>query len=123
MFFRHLRRDGVKFDRFAVIKLCHPLKKRNGIVKCQINQIASLIKASILEATHREPARSAVAVHAGTAAAEAEAAGVGANNRTAPIVAVGPHMVERPRAAVAAARHGQFKRGGKSSRSVVSAPT
>lgn len=27
-----------KIDLFAVIKLYHPLKKRNGIVKCQMNQ-------------------------------------------------------------------------------------
>ena len=106
---------------FAVIKLCHPLKKRNGIVKWQINQIASLIKVSILEATHSDSACSVVGVHVGTAAEE-EVARIGAANRTAPVVAVGTDIVERT-TDVAAARHGQLKRGSKGPSAVVLAPT
>jgi len=79
---------------FAVLKLCHPLKKRNGIVKCQINQIASLIKVSILEATHRVAACSVVGEHVGTAAEEEEAAGTSTANRTAPIETEGTNIVE-----------------------------
>ena len=99
-----------KAVRFAALKLCHPLKKRNGIVKCQINQIASLIKVSILEATHRESACSVEgAAHAGIAAAEDEAARTSTANRTAPIVAVGTtNTDESTIGEVAVARPGQF---------------
>lgn len=62
---------------------------------------------SILEATHRESVRPEVAAHVGIAAVEEEVEGVGAINRTAPIVAVGPHIVERTIAVVPVARHGQ----------------
>ena len=65
---------------------------------------------SILEATHRGPVRSVVADHVGIAAEEAEAEGEGAINRTAPIGAEEPNSVERTIAAVAVARHRQFKR-------------
>ena len=65
---------------------------------------------SIHEATHRAPECSAVVDHAGIAAEEDEEVGVGAINRTAPIVAVGPHTEERTIAVAAAARHGQFQR-------------
>jgi hypothetical protein len=75
------------------------------------------------EATHREPACSVAGSHVGRAAAEVEVARTGAANRTAPIVAIGANIAERTIAVVAAARHGQFKCGGKSSRSVASAPT
>ena len=57
-----------------LLKPYHPLKKRNGMVKCQINQIAALIKVSILKAAHREAVGSAVGAHAGIAAEEVEAA-------------------------------------------------
>jgi len=40
---------------------------------------------SILEATHREPARPVVVVHVGIAAAEVEGARIGTANCTAPI--------------------------------------
>ena len=64
---------------------------------------------SVLEATHRDPACSVNAVHAGIAAEEVEVVGVGAINRTAPIEADGPHKAERTIVAVvAAARHGEF---------------
>ena len=63
----------------------------------------------MLEATHRGPIRSVAVVHVGIAAAEAEEVGVGAINRTAPIVAGGPHTAERTSAVVAAARQRQFQ--------------
>ena len=66
----------------------HPLKKRNGMVKCQINQIASLIKVSILKATNSESVGSFAGPHDGSAAIEVEATRTGTANRTAPIVAV-----------------------------------
>ena len=64
---------------------------------------------SILEATHRVPARSVVAAHEGSAAVEEEAARVSATNRTAPIAAAGTDIEERTIDVVAVARHGQFK--------------
>ena len=78
---------------------------------------------SILEATHREAVRSVVVEHGGIAAAEAEVARVSATNRTAPIVAEGTDIGERTIAAVAVARHGQFKRGGKSPHRCSCTPT
>ena len=80
------------------------------MVKCQINQIASLIKVSILKTTNREPIRTVVGFDEGRAASEAEAAGKGAANRTGPIVTVGTDRVERTIVEVAVARHRQFKR-------------
>ena len=77
------------------------------------------IKVSILNATHREPACSIVGVHTGIAAIEPEVARTGA----APIVAGGTDIVERTVAAEAVARHGQFKRRGKSANACVSSPT
>ena len=53
-----------------------------------------LIKVSILEATHRESVCSVVVAHVGTAA-ESEAAGVSAKNRTAPVVSAGTDKAER----------------------------
>lgn len=41
---------------------------RDGMVKCQINQIATLIKLSILNATNRVSERSTVGEHRGIAA-------------------------------------------------------
>ncbi len=105
---------------YAIFKSWLPLKV--GMVKCQMNQIAALIKVSFLEATHREPVRSVVEVHVGIAAVEVEVVGVGATNRTAPIEAVGTHNVERTKAAVAVASQGQFQRGSKGTGAVILAP-
>ncbi len=54
-----------KIDRFAVIKLCHPLKKRNGIIK---------VKVSILKATHRESESASIVVHIGRGTVEVKIA-------------------------------------------------
>ncbi len=78
---------------------------------------------SILEATHRESVRAVVGNHIGRAAVEVEVERIGAANRTAPVEAAGTDIDERTIAGVAVARHGQFKRGGKGTGSVVSAPT
>lgn len=43
--------------------------------------------------------------------------------RTAPIVAAGTDIAERSIAVEAEARHGQFQRGGKSTGTVILAPT
>ena len=64
---------------------------------------------SVLKATHRESVSSIVAVQVGIAAAEVEVVGEGAKNRTAPIVAVGPHKVERTIAEAAVARQRQLQ--------------
>ena len=64
---------------------------------------------SVLKATYRGPVRSVDVEQAGIAAAEVEVAGAGAINRTAPIVADGPHKVERTKAVVAAARQRQLQ--------------
>ena len=64
------------------------------MVKWQINQIAALIKVSILDAAHRVPVRSAAGVHAGIADVEADVARSGATNHTAPIEAVGTDIAE-----------------------------
>ena len=45
---------------------------RDGMVKCEINQIASLIKVSILNATNRKAVGSTAMVHAGRIALERE---------------------------------------------------
>ena len=63
--------------------------------------------AIILKATNRESVSSVVGVHVGIAAIEVEVAGIGAANRTTPIVAVGTDIIERTIAVVAVARHGQ----------------
>jgi hypothetical protein len=69
------------------------------------------IKVSILKAAHRVAECSVVGTHEGIAAKEeAEAARIGAANRTAPIVADGTDIDERTIAVAAAARQGQFKR-------------
>lgn len=65
---------------------------------------------SILKATNRVPVCSDVGAHSGSAAIEVEEARTGTANRTAPIAAAGTDIEERTIAAVAAARHGQFKR-------------
>lgn len=68
----------------------------------------ALIFVLILKAANRAPACSAAGVHIGSAATEAEAARIGAANRTAPIEAAGTDKEERTIAA-AVARHGQLK--------------
>lgn len=64
----------------------------------------------ILNATHRVAARPVVAKNVGIAAAEEQEPRVGTMYGTAPIEAFGTHNVERTRAVVAVACHGQFKR-------------
>ena len=54
-----------------------------------------LQNAIILKATNSVSVCSVVGVHAGIAAVEVEVARIGAINLTAPIVAVGPDIVER----------------------------
>lgn len=78
---------------------------------------------SILKATNRHSASSTVGVHVGIAASKEQAARKGAANRTAPIESEGTDIAERTRAEVAVACHGQFKRRGKSSCSIITAPT
>ena len=80
------------------------------------------IKVSILKATYRESACSIAGAHVGIAAIEVEAASIRAANCTAPIAAEGTDIEERTIAA-AEARHGQFKRRGKSANACVSSPT
>jgi len=63
--------------------------------------------AFILKTTNREPISSVVGVDVGIAAIEVEVAGIGAANRTRPIVAVGADIVERTIAVFAVARHRQ----------------
>ena len=75
----------------------------------------------ILKATNSVSVSSVSVVHAGFAAAEVEVVRVGTTNRTAPIVAAGTDIDEKT-AGIADARHGQFKRGGKSTCSVVATP-
>ena len=70
---------------------------------------------------HREFVRSADGAHVVTAANKVQVARIGAANRTAPIVAAGPNIEERTIAVVAVARHGQFKRRGKSPCSIITA--
>ena len=91
-------------------------KGADGRVKYQRYQIAALIKVSILKATYSEPVCSVVNVNAGTGAIEAQAArfctATASSNRTGPIIAVG--STDRTSTGGAEARHGPFKRGGKS---------
>ena len=58
----------------------------------------------VLKATNSKAECSVVVVHEGIAGVEVEAAWIGTANRTAPIAAEGPDIVERTRAGVAAAR-------------------
>ena len=92
------------------------------MVKCLINQIAALIKVSILKATNSVSVCSVVGVHVGIAAIEVEVARIGAANRTAPIVAAAT-AADRTIGTAALARHGQFERGGKSPNIIILAPT
>ena len=79
-------------------------------VKCQINQIAALIKVSILKAANRESFCSVVVGHDGFGAVEVEGAQKGTTNRTAPISAVEPDTDWRTIAVFAVARRGQLER-------------
>ena len=92
------------------------------MVKRQNCQIASLIKVSILNATHREAVRPVAAVHAGTAAIEVQESGVDTIYHTRPIAAVATHIVERTIGESAVACHGQLKRRGKSAVCIIAAP-
>jgi hypothetical protein len=84
-----------------------PLKLRSGLV---------------LKATNRAPASPDEVAKDGTAI-EVEVASSRAANCTAPIAAEGTDTAERTTAEVAEARHGQFKRRGKSPCSIITAPT
>ena len=77
----------------------------------------------IFYAANREAVSTLALEHVGKASAEAEVARIGAANRTAPIVAECPDIKERTIAAVAVARNGQLKRGGKSPNRCISTPT
>jgi hypothetical protein len=85
-----------------------PLKLRSGLV---------------LKATNRAPASPDEVAKDGTAAIEVEFASSRDGNCTAPIAAVGTDTAERTIGDVAGARHGQFKRRGKSPCSIITAPT
>ena len=80
-------------------------------------------KVSILKTANRAPARSVAAAHEGKDAVEEEVARAGTTNRTAPIVGAGTDIDEQTTTAEAAARHGQFERGGKSPNIIILAPT
>ncbi len=101
-----------------------PFNSAKAALSVKINQIAALIKVSILNATHRGSVRSAVGAHAGTAAAEAELARTGTNNRTAPIFAevADTADAERTTDEVAGTSQRQFKRGGKSTHRCIYTP-
>ena len=78
----------------------------------------------ILKATHTDSGRmTAEAPPSGTRTKEVEVVRVGAANCTAPIEAEGPNIVDRTSDVVAATRHGQFKRRGKSPCTIITAPT
>ena len=79
------------------------------MVKCLINQIAALIKVSILNATNRESVGSSVIGIEKLNAVEVEGDRRYIINCTAPIVAAGTDSVERTITVAAAARYGQFK--------------
>ena len=91
------------------------------MVKSQINQIASLIKVSILNATNRRSDSSGGGTRVGTGVdvAEAEDVPIGTTNRTAMNFANGSDTGERTGAGVAVARQGQFKQRGKSSSATI----
>ena len=79
------------------------------MVKCLINQIAALIKVSILNATNRESVGSSVIGIEKLNAVEVEGDRRYIINCTAPIEAEGTDTAERTITVVAAARYGQFK--------------
>ena len=75
----------------------------------------------ILNATHRSPVSSGVCEHVGIAV-EVEVSRIGATHRTAPIAAAGIDKIEPPIVESADSRRRQFKRGGKSTYSVLTTP-
>ena len=77
----------------------------------------------IFYATHRESVRSRAGAHVGNVDIEVEVSSIRAANCTAPIVADGTDIVERTKAVTTEARHGQFKRRGKSPCSIITVPT
>jgi hypothetical protein len=81
--------------------------KRWSVSFVKINQIASLIKVSILKATHREPVGSDRRVHADKATMKVQEAREVAN-RTGAIVAVDAHIDEQTITIVTVAGHWQF---------------
>ena len=84
-------------------------------------KVSEYIKVSILNASNRKPIRPIDGGHVGTAGSEVEdARKYSAANRAAPIVA---NTVTIRTTDVAAARPGQFKRGGKCPGFVIAAPT
>ena len=81
-------------------------------------------KELILKATNTDSGRmTAEAPPSGTRTKEVEVVRVGAANCTAPIEAEGPNIVDRTSDVVAATRHRQFKRRGKSPCTIITAPT
>ena len=106
-----------------MVCLSGTLRLRCAALSAKINQIAALIKVSILKATHSKAECSVVGVHGGIAADEDEVARIGTTHRTAPIEAAGTDKAERTTAVGAVARHGQLKRGGKSTHRCTYTPT
>ncbi len=72
------------------------------------NQIALLMKISILDATNGPPGSSGVGIHVGIVVAVIEARGGDATNCAAPIAADDPNSVEQTIGAEPVARSGQF---------------
>ena len=99
------------------------MSNQSNISKCLPSTPLKLRSGLVLKATYRGPARSTEVVHNGIAAREAEEAGIRAENCTVPIAAEGTDTAERTTAVAAEARHGQFKRRGKSPCSIITAPT
>ena len=89
----------------------------------KIFSIFSVLEQLIFKATHRKAVSSVEVEHVGIGAVEVEAARTGTTNRTAPTSTVGTDTVERTTADAADARHGQFKRGGKSTHRCIYSPT
>ncbi len=75
----------------------------------KLHQIGSLIKVSILDATHSESGTTPGDTHAGIATANAETTRICAANRTAPIDAYGPDIEQSTRLVdILVPRQGQF---------------
>ena len=79
------------------------------MVKYQIYQIASLIKVSILKATHRDAECTVEGVDVAIEGAEVEAAGTGTTYTTTPIVAGAAYIAKAAITAVAVARRGHVQ--------------
>ena len=82
-------------------------KRRDGRIKYQIDQLAALIKVSILKATHSETVCSFYGEKAGIIGDYVQTLRIGGANRTAPIEA-GDIDIGEPTSGVAEARHWQF---------------